>query len=69
MTEAIDLSFDPMCPHAYQTPRWIREVRTHVGVDVNVEVLLARGAEPRRRSANANPEAFFTPSGAPPRRR
>jgi 2-hydroxychromene-2-carboxylate isomerase len=34
MTEAIDLYFDPMCPYAYQTSRWIREVRTHVGVDV-----------------------------------
>jgi 2-hydroxychromene-2-carboxylate isomerase len=34
MTEAIDLYFDPMCPYAYQTSRWIREVRTHVDVEV-----------------------------------
>ena len=34
MTEVIDLYFDPMCPYAYQTSRWIREVRSQVDVDV-----------------------------------
>jgi predicted DsbA family dithiol-disulfide isomerase len=26
--------FDPMCPYAYQASRWIREVRTHVPIDI-----------------------------------
>jgi len=34
MAEAIDLYFDPMCPYAYQTSRWIREVRAQVDLDV-----------------------------------
>jgi 2-hydroxychromene-2-carboxylate isomerase len=34
MPEVIDLYFDPMCPYAYQTSRWIRAVRSQVEVDV-----------------------------------
>lgn len=31
----IDFHFDVMCPYAYQTSLWIREVRDLTGVDVN----------------------------------
>ncbi len=34
MTTAIDFHFDVMCPYAYQTSRWIREVRDAGVVDV-----------------------------------
>jgi 2-hydroxychromene-2-carboxylate isomerase len=34
MSEAVELYFDPMCPYAYQTSRWIREVRSRVDVEV-----------------------------------
>ena len=34
MSEQICFYFDPMCPWAYQTSRWIRNVRTAVDVDV-----------------------------------
>ncbi len=34
MTEQISFYFDPMCPYAYQTSRWIRTVRTAVDVDI-----------------------------------
>jgi len=30
----VDFHFDIMCPYAYQTSMWIREVRDHAGVDV-----------------------------------
>src|SRR5580765_4946749 len=30
----IDFYFDPMCPWAYQTSVWIREVRSLVGLDI-----------------------------------
>lgn len=31
---AVDFHFDVMCPWAYQTSLWMREVRDHAGVDV-----------------------------------
>lgn len=34
MTEQISFYFDPMCPYAYQTSRWIRTVRSEVGLDI-----------------------------------
>ncbi|MBK5223551.1 MAG: DsbA family protein [Acidimicrobiia bacterium] len=33
-TEAIEFFFDPMCPWAYQTSVWIREVREQVPLDI-----------------------------------
>lgn len=30
----VDFHFDVMCPFAYQTSRWIREVRDQVGLDI-----------------------------------
>ena len=32
--ESVDFHFDVMCPFAYQTSRWIREVRDLTGLDV-----------------------------------
>jgi 2-hydroxychromene-2-carboxylate isomerase len=32
--DAISFSFDPMCPYAYQTSRWIRTVRAAIGLDI-----------------------------------
>ncbi len=32
--DAVDFHFDLMCPFAYQTSRWIREVRDQTGLDV-----------------------------------
>jgi 2-hydroxychromene-2-carboxylate isomerase len=34
MAEAVQFYFDPMCPYAYQTSVWIRDVREQVGLDV-----------------------------------
>ena len=34
MTDSIDFHFDPMCPYAYQTSRWIRTVRDAVDLEV-----------------------------------
>ena len=31
---AVDFHFDVMCPYAYQTSLWMREVRDHAGVEV-----------------------------------
>ena len=35
MTADVDFHFDPMCPFAYQTALWIREVRAQTGLTVN----------------------------------
>jgi 2-hydroxychromene-2-carboxylate isomerase len=35
MTSAVDFHFDPMCPFAFQTSLWIRDVRTQLGISVN----------------------------------
>ena len=32
---SVDFHFDVMCPYAYQTSRWIREVRRETGLEVN----------------------------------
>jgi 2-hydroxychromene-2-carboxylate isomerase len=32
--DAVDFHFDIMCPYAFQTSWWIREVRDHAGVEV-----------------------------------
>jgi 2-hydroxychromene-2-carboxylate isomerase len=34
MPEAIEFYFDPMCPWAYQTSVWIRDVRAQIGLDI-----------------------------------
>ena len=31
---AIEFFFDPMCPWAYQTSVWIRDVRSQIGLDI-----------------------------------
>src|SRR5512141_2986394 len=31
----IEFYFDPMCPWAYQSSLWIREVRSQIGLDIN----------------------------------
>lgn len=31
---SVDFYFDPMCPWAYQTSRWIRTVRDQIGLDI-----------------------------------
>ena len=35
MTNAVDFHFDPMCPFAFQTSLWIRDVRAQLGIDIN----------------------------------
>src|SRR5271165_386958 len=34
MNTTVDFHFDPMCPFAYQTSVWIRDVRAQLGIDV-----------------------------------
>ena len=34
MTTSVDFHFDPMCPFAYQTSLWIRDVRDQTGLEV-----------------------------------
>ena len=35
MNIVVDFHFDPMCPFAYQTSLWIRDVREQLGITVN----------------------------------
>lgn len=35
MTTAVDFHFDPMCPFAYATSLWLRDVRDRLGIEVN----------------------------------
>jgi 2-hydroxychromene-2-carboxylate isomerase len=35
MNDAVDFHFDPMCPFAFQTSVWIRDVRARLGITVN----------------------------------
>lgn len=35
MSIAVDFHFDPMCPFAYQTSVWIRDVRAQLGITIN----------------------------------
>ena len=32
---AVDFHFDPLCPYAYQTSKWIRSVRDHIGIEIS----------------------------------
>ena len=34
MAEHLQFFFDPMCPYAYQTSVWIRDVRAQIGLDI-----------------------------------
>ncbi|HUI48411.1 MAG TPA: DsbA family protein [Acidimicrobiia bacterium] len=34
MTEPLVFYFDPMCPYAYQTSRWVRDVRRGRGIEI-----------------------------------
>ena len=45
---AVDFHFDVMCPYAYQTSLWMREVRDHVGRRRDLAVLQPRGDQPGR---------------------
>jgi 2-hydroxychromene-2-carboxylate isomerase len=35
MSTSVDFHFDPMCPFAYQTSLWIRDVREQLGITIN----------------------------------
>lgn len=35
MNTVVDFHFDPMCPFAYQTSVWIRDVRAQLGITIN----------------------------------
>jgi 2-hydroxychromene-2-carboxylate isomerase len=35
MTTTVDYHFDPMCPFAFQTSLWIRDVRAQLGIDIH----------------------------------
>ncbi|RFZ59405.1 2-hydroxychromene-2-carboxylate isomerase [Mycobacterium marinum] len=35
MNTVVDFHFDPMCPFAYQTAVWIRDVRAQLGITIN----------------------------------
>ncbi|MGA1723045.1 MAG: DsbA family protein, partial [Ilumatobacteraceae bacterium] len=32
---SVDFHFDPLCPYAYQTSKWIRSVREQNGLDIS----------------------------------
>jgi len=32
---AVDFHFDPLCPYAYQTSKWIRAVREQIGIEIS----------------------------------
>ena len=32
----VDVHFDPMCPFAYATSVWLRDVRAQIGIDLNL---------------------------------
>ena len=32
---SVDFHFDVMCPYAYQTSKWIRDVRSQNGIEIN----------------------------------
>jgi 2-hydroxychromene-2-carboxylate isomerase len=32
---SVDFHFDVMCPYAYQTSKWIRDVRSQLGIEIN----------------------------------
>ncbi len=32
---AVDFHFDPLCPYAYQTSKWIRSVRDQTGIEIS----------------------------------
>lgn len=34
-THVVDFHFDVLCPYAYQTAKWIRDVRQHNGITIN----------------------------------
>ena len=44
----VDFHFDVMCPYAYQTSLWIREVRDQTGLTVQLAVLQPRRSQPGR---------------------
>ena len=35
MNTVVDFHFDPMCPFAYQTSLWVRDVREQLGITIN----------------------------------
>ncbi|MGB1610576.1 MAG: DsbA family protein, partial [Ilumatobacteraceae bacterium] len=32
---SVDFHFDPLCPYAYQTSKWIRAVREQIGIEIS----------------------------------
>ena len=34
-TDTVDFHFDVLCPYAYQTSKWIRDVRDQIGITIN----------------------------------
>ncbi|MCC5953673.1 MAG: DsbA family protein [Acidimicrobiia bacterium] len=35
LAQRIEVHIDPMCPYAYQTSLWLREVRAHTGLEIH----------------------------------